>query len=131
MMRFLVPLHDWFNSDNQTRLRHGRDYGIPPRLLFPVNAYVDLPEGEEGPPGKVLRGFALGFFGESLIRTTGNLSETGPGCTRRSFAHSHSTSRAEADLHFRRGINQLIVHGWPYTPPGGRISRMAFLRGGV
>ncbi len=26
--------------------------------------------------------------------------------------------KAEADLHFLQGINQLIGHGWPYTPPG-------------
>src|SRR5437879_10740591 len=26
--------------------------------------------------------------------------------------------KAEADRHFLEGINQLIGHGWPYTPPG-------------
>jgi len=26
--------------------------------------------------------------------------------------------KAEADLHFLEGINQLIGHGWPYTAPG-------------
>ena len=25
--------------------------------------------------------------------------------------------KAEADLHFLQGINQLIGHGWPYSPP--------------
>ncbi|HKC65486.1 MAG TPA: glycosyl hydrolase, partial [Pyrinomonadaceae bacterium] len=25
--------------------------------------------------------------------------------------------KAEADLHFLVGVNQLIAHGWPYTPP--------------
>ena len=25
--------------------------------------------------------------------------------------------KAEADLHFLQGINQLVAHGWPYTPP--------------
>jgi hypothetical protein len=25
--------------------------------------------------------------------------------------------KAEADLHFLQGINQLIAHGYPYSPP--------------
>ena len=25
--------------------------------------------------------------------------------------------KAEADLHFLQGVNQLIGHGWPYSPP--------------
>jgi hypothetical protein len=25
--------------------------------------------------------------------------------------------KAEADLHFLQGVNQLVAHGWPYTPP--------------
>ena len=34
--------------------------------------------------------------------------------------------KAEADMHFLQGINQLIGHGWPYTPetvayPGWRF----------
>ena len=34
--------------------------------------------------------------------------------------------KAEADLHFLEGINQLIGHGWPYSPdiagePGWRF----------
>jgi hypothetical protein len=34
--------------------------------------------------------------------------------------------KAEADLHFLQGINQLVGHGWPYSPqvagePGWRM----------
>jgi hypothetical protein len=25
--------------------------------------------------------------------------------------------KAEADIHFLQGINQLVGHGWPYSPP--------------
>ena len=25
--------------------------------------------------------------------------------------------KAEADLHFLQGVNQLVAHGWPYSPP--------------
>ena len=26
--------------------------------------------------------------------------------------------KAEADLHFLQGVNQIVCHGWPYTPAG-------------
>ena len=40
--------------------------------------------------------------------------------------------KAEADLHFLQGINQLVGHGWPYSPdeagePGWRMYAAAAL----
>ena len=38
--------------------------------------------------------------------------------------------KAEADRHFLQGINQLIGHGWPYSPPERPGTRLALLRVG-
>ena len=39
--------------------------------------------------------------------------------------------KAEADLHFLQGINQLIGHGWPYTPEGVEYPGWRFYAAGV
>jgi hypothetical protein len=40
--------------------------------------------------------------------------------------------KAEADQHFLSGINQLIGHGWPYSPPeASRLARLMFYAAGV
>src|SRR5262249_41637741 len=39
--------------------------------------------------------------------------------------------KAEADLHFLQGINQLIGHGWPYTPEGVEPPGWRFYAAGV
>ena len=41
----------------------------------------------------------------------------GPGCIRPFFGRRPLDMKAEANLHFLQGINQLIGHGWPYSPP--------------
>src|SRR5581483_4784799 len=32
----------------------------------------------------------------------------------------------EADRHFLQGVNQLVGHGWPYSPPGAAEPGWAF-----
>ena len=39
--------------------------------------------------------------------------------------------KVEADLHFLQGVNQLIGHGWPYTPPGVEYPGWRFYAAGV
>ena len=46
-----------------------------------------------------------------------------------SFRATPLDVKAEADLHFLQGINQLIGHGWPYTRRRRRVSRLAVLCG--
>jgi hypothetical protein len=61
---------------------------------------------------------AVGFFGQPSLRAEHHLVrdvDVAP------FARIQATPldmKAEADLHFLQGINQLIGHGWPYTAPG-------------
>ena len=39
--------------------------------------------------------------------------------------------KAEADLHFLQGINQLVGHGWPYTADGVAYPGWRFYAAGV
>ncbi len=120
--RFLAPLHQW-SQRNHTQLRM-QDYGIPAAALS-SNAYVDLPEGE-GPQWKVLRASRWASSASHLYGHTVTSSETWTWLHSPVFRATPLDMKAEADLHFLEGINQLIGHGWPYTPesieyPGWRF----------
>ena len=125
--RFLVPLHDW-SQRNHTRLRM-QDYGIPAATLS-SNAYVDLPEGE-GPQWKVLCATRWASSASHLYGRPVTSSETWTWLHSPVFRASPLDVKAEADLHFLVGINQLIGHGWPYTPPSVEYPGWRFYAAGV
>ena len=124
--RFLAPLHSWA-SQHHTLLR-SQTYGFPPVTLF-SNRYEDLPEGEGKATLLMWRQFsdarwaasAGHLFGKPVIS-----SETWTWLHSPAFRATPLDMKAEADLHFLQGINQLVGHGWPYSPqiagePGWRM----------
>ena len=125
--RFLAPVQAWAT-------RHGtkfriQGYGIPPATIS-GNAGVDLPEGE-GSQWKTLRASrwasSIGhLYGRPVIS-----SETWTWLHSPSFMASPLDMKAEADLHFLQGINQLIGHGWPYTADGAAYPGWRFYAAGV
>jgi len=126
--RFVQPLHDW-SQRNHTRLRM-QNYGIPAAVLS-SNAFVDLPEGE-GPQWKTLRATRWASSASHLYGHQVTSSETWTWLHSPVFRASPLDMKAEADLHFLLGVNQLIGHGWPYTPsrssiPAGDFTRRVFL----
>jgi hypothetical protein len=125
--RFLVPLRDW-SKRNRTLLRM-QDYGIPAATLS-SNAYVDLPEGE-GSQWKVVRATRWASSASHLYGRPVTSSETWTWLHSPSFRATPLDVKAEADLHFLIGINQLIGHGWPYTPPGVEYPGWRFYAAGV
>ncbi len=125
--RFLVPLHDW-SQRNHTRLRM-QNYGIPAATLS-SNAYVDLPEGE-GSQWKIVRASRWASSASHLYGRQVTSSETWTWLHSPVFRASPLDVKAEADLHFLVGINQLIGHGWPYTPPGVEYPGWRFYAAGV
>ena len=125
--RFLVPLQDW-SRRNHTRLRI-QAYGIPAATLS-SNAYVDLPEGE-GSQWKVVRASRWASSASHLYGRQVTSSETWTWLHSPSFRASPLDVKAEADLHFLIGINQLIGHGWPYTPPSVEYPGWRFYAAGV
>ena len=112
--RFLMPMQSW-SKQNRTLFRI-QGYGVPPMTLS-GNALVDLPEGE-GPQWKVVRASRWASSASHLYNKPVTSSETWTWLHSPSFRATPLDVKAEADLHFLEGINQLIGHGWPYTAPG-------------
>jgi hypothetical protein len=112
--RFLLPLHEWAKR-NRTLLRV-QNYGVPAVALSGY-ANVDLPEGE-GAQWKVVRGTRWASSASHIYGRPVTSSETWTWLHSPSFRATPLDMKAEADRHFLMGINQLIGHGWPYTPEG-------------
>ena len=124
--RYLEPIHAW--AQQHRTLFRSQTYGFPPVTLS-SNRYADLPEGEGKATLNMWRQFsdtrwaasAGHLFGHNVIS-----SETWTWLHSPSFRATPLDMKAEADLHFLQGINQLVGHGWPYSPqsagePGWRM----------
>ena len=110
---YLTPLRQWAAAHG-TRFR-SQNYGIPPVNLS-SNALVDLPEGE----GSAWKRFAATRWASSASHLYGRpvtSSETWTWLHSPVFRATPLDMKAEADIHFLQGINQLVGHGWPYSPP--------------
>ena len=110
---YLTPLRQWAAAHG-TRFR-SQNYGIPPVNLS-SNALVDLPEGE----GSQWRRFTPTRWAASAGHLYGRRvisSECWTWLHSPVFRATPLDLKAEADLHFLQGINQLVGHGWPYSPP--------------
>lgn len=126
--RFLAPLQDWAH-EHGTRLR-AQAYGIPP-LALSSYMRVDLPEGE----GSFWRRFTPSRWAASAAHLLGRpvvSSETWTWLHSPAFRATPLDVKAEADRHFLQGLNQLVGHGWPYSPqaagePGWRFYAAAAL----
>src|ERR1035437_3335543 len=111
--RYLTPVTAWAKQHG-TRFR-SQTYGIPPVALSSY-ALVDLPEGE----GSQWRRFPATRWAASASHLYGRpvtSSETWTWLHSPVFRATPLDMKAEADLHFLQGVNQLVAHGWPYTPP--------------
>jgi hypothetical protein len=115
--RYLEPIHAW--AQQHHTLFRSQTYGFPPVTLS-SNRYADLPEGE----GKARIQMAREFSDTRWAASAGHLfghnvisSETWTWLHSPAFQATPLDMKAEADLHFLQGINQLVGHGWPYSPP--------------
>jgi len=124
--RFLQPLQAWAH-ERQTQFR-SQTYGFPPVTLS-SNRFVDLPEGEGKSNINMWRQFSDTRWAASAGHLFDHLvisSETWTWLHSPAFRATPLDMKAEADLHFLQGINQLVGHGWPYSPesagePGWRM----------
>ena len=129
---FLTPMQAWATA-HHTRLR-SQTYGFPPVTLA-SNRIADLPEGE----GKATFLMWREFSDTRWAASAGHLyhrpvisSETWTWLHSPAFRATPLDMKVEADLHFLQGINQLVGHGWPYSPelagePGWRMYAAAAL----
>ena len=115
---FLEPIRAWAHKHGT--LFRSQTYGFPPVTLS-SNRYADLPEGE----GKATINMWREFSDTRWAASAGHLfghpvvsSETWTWLHSPAFRATPLDMKAEADLHFLQGINQLVGHGWPYSPPG-------------
>ena len=110
--RYLTPVREWA-AQHKTRFR-SQTYGIP-AVTLASNALVDLPEGE----GDQWRSFSPTRWASSASHLEGRTvtsSETWTWLHSPAFRATPLDVKAEADLFFLQGIDQLIGHGWPYSP---------------
>ncbi|HEX8142435.1 MAG TPA: glycosyl hydrolase [Pyrinomonadaceae bacterium] len=124
---FFAPMREW-SKRNRTLFRI-QGYGIPPAVIS-SNAQADLPEGE-GPQWKVVRASRWASSASHIYGRPVTSSETWTWLHSPVFRATPLDVKAEADLHFLQGINQLIGHGWPYTPPGVDYPGWRFYAAGV
>jgi hypothetical protein len=107
-------------------------YGSPPAGLESY-AYSDLPEGEAGGNG-LWRNFRSTRYAASashLMNLPVTSSETFTWLHTAPFRATPLDIKGEVDTHFLDGINQVICHGWPYTPEGAKYPGWSFYAAAV
>ncbi len=111
---YLAAINAWARA-HHTQFR-SQSYGIP-AVTLSSNARVDLPEGE----GSQWHGpFSFTRWATSASHIYGRpvtSSETWTWLHSPAFRATPLDMKAEADTFFLQGINQLMGHGWPYSPP--------------
>jgi len=125
--RFLAPIQAWSKARG-TRFR-AQDYGVPAAAIS-SNAFVDIPDGE-GAQWKVVRASRWASSASHLYDRPVSSSETWTWLHSPVFRATPLDLKAEADIHFLQGINQLIGHGWPYSAPGVEYPGWRFYASGV
>jgi hypothetical protein len=125
---YLTPLREWAHA-HHTRFR-SQTYGTPP-VVMSSNDLVDLPEGEAGPQWRSFNTARWASSASHLYNRPVTSSETWTWLQSPAFRATPLDLKAEADLHFIEGINQLIGHGWPYSPPSAEEPGPRFYAAGA
>src|SRR5215203_1382797 len=111
--RFMIPMQQW-GKRNNTKFRI-QGYGLPPAAIS-SNQWADISDGE-GAQWKVVRAARWASSANHIYGRNVTSSETWTWLHSPSFRATPLDMKAEADVHFLQGVNQLIGHGWAYTPP--------------
>jgi len=114
---YLTQINDWAIAHG-TKFR-SQTYGEP-AVSFSSQRLAALPEGE----GPQWRAFSTLRWATSANHVFGNNVTSGE-----TFTWLHSPvfratpldMKAEADIDFIMGENQLVFHGWPYSPPPSEL----------
>ena len=110
---YLTQINNWA-IDHHTRFR-SQTYGEP-AVILSSQRLVALPEGE----GPRWREFSTLRWASSANHLFGNNITSAEAFTwlhSPVFRATPLDMKAEADLHFLIGVNQIIGHGWSYSPP--------------
>jgi alpha-L-rhamnosidase len=110
---YLTQINAWAIA-HHTKFR-SQTYGEP-AVSLSSQRFVGLPEGE----GPRWRAFSTLRWASSANHLFGNdvtSAETFTWLHSPVFRATPLDMKAEVDLHFLMGVNQVICHGWPYSPP--------------
>jgi len=125
--RYLTPINDWAIA-HHTRFR-SQTYGDP-AVSLSSNSLVALPEGE-GPQWNRFSYTRWATSASHLYGRPVTSTETWTWLHSPVFRATPLDMKAEADCFFLEGSNQLIGHGWPYSPPGVAEPGWAFYAAAV
>lgn len=124
---YLKPINSWAVA-HHTLLR-SQTYGDP-AVSLSSNALVGLPEGE----GPQWRQFSYTRWTTSAAHIYGREVVSAEAWTwlhSPAFRATPLDMKAEADRFFLQGINQLVGHGWAYSPPSAGDPGWRFYAAGV
>jgi len=110
---FIAPLQSWATA-HETKLR-AQIYGMPPASTSSA-AMVDLPEGE-GADWHAVRASRWAASSSHIAGKPVTSAETWTWLHSPAFRATPLDMKAEADRQFLQGVNQIVGHGWPYSPP--------------
>ncbi len=110
---YLSQINSWAIA-HHTRFR-SQTYGEP-AVSLSSQRLVALPEGE-GPRWKAFSTLRWASSANHLFGNNVTSAETFTWLHSPVFRATPLDMKAEVDLHFLMGVNQIICHGWPYSPP--------------
>src|SRR5271156_642019 len=110
---YLAQINAWAIA-NHTKFR-SQTYGEP-AVSLSSQRLVALPEGE-GPHWRAFSTLRWATSAHHLFANNVSSAETFTWLHSPAFRATPLDMKAEVDLHFLIGVNQVIGHGWPYSPP--------------
>jgi hypothetical protein len=110
---YLTPINTWAMSHG-TKFR-SQTYGIP-AVTLADEAIPALPEGE-GPQWRAFSFTRWASSASHLYHRNVTSAETFTWLHSPAFRATPLDMKVEADRMFLLGVNQVIGHGWPYSPP--------------
>jgi hypothetical protein len=115
---YLSQINTWARA-HHTQFR-SQTYGEP-AVSFSSQRLVDLAEGE-GPQWKAFSTLRWATSANHVFGREVTSGETFTWLHSPVFRATPLDMKAEADIDFIMGENRLIFHGWPYSPPPGKVA---------
>jgi hypothetical protein len=110
---YVRQINTWADA-HHTKFR-SQTYGEP-AVSLSSQRLVDLAEGE-GPHWRAFSTLRWATSANHLFGRNVTSAETFTWLHSPAFRATPLDMKAEVDLHFLIGVNQIIGHGWPYSPP--------------
>jgi hypothetical protein len=114
---YLTQINNWAIV-HHTKFR-SQTYGEP-AVSFSSQRLAALPEGE-GPQWRAFSTLRWATSANHVFHNNVTSGETFTWLHSPVFRATPLDMKAEADIDFIMGENQIIGHGWPYSPPPGKV----------